>query len=506
MADTFTTNLNLTKPQIGGDTDAWGTLLNADFDTIDAIFAGAGTGTSVGLNVGTGKTLAVAGTANITGGGSLGGTFTGTPTFSGLITLSGGGALSGTFTGAPTFSGNVAFTGTPNFSNSHAIGTLSSWGGGKAFQVGSWSSLWTDTTATTAISSNAYWNGTSWVYNTTGIANQYYQATQSHFWRSAVSGGAGTNITAWVQQMSLDASGNLAAAGTATFNGTGNSYFGGNLGIGNTSPAYRLDVRGGDFILSRSAAGTAGDAAINFGNNTNNYIYSGNSSNLMAFATNGSERMRIDSSGNLLVGTTSQLSTARTTIVGSSTNVGLGVQVGNAAFGSLWTNTSGTSNYYPAVFYNNGTSLSLCGSIAVSGTLTAYNVTSDYRLKENIVPLTGALDKISQLKPSLYNYKADPSTQIEGFIAHELQAVVPHAVTGVKDGTREEQYEVTPAVLDDKGLVVTPAVMGTRTVPDYQGVDSSFLIPHLVAAIQELNAKVTAQAADIAALKAKVGI
>jgi hypothetical protein len=110
------------------------------------------------------------------------------------------------------------------------------------------------------------------------------------------------------------------------------------------------------------------------------------------------------------------------------------------------------------------------------------------------------LAKVAQLKPVTYKWKVD-NTQSQGFIAHELQEVVPECVTGTKDATRQEEYEVTPAVKDEQGKITTPAVMGTRTVPAYQGVDTSFLVATLTAAIQELSAKNDALTARITALE-----
>ena len=121
----------------------------------------------------------------------------------------------------------------------------------------------------------------------------------------------------------------------------------------------------------------------------------------------------------------------------------------------------------------------------------AYNTSSDYRLKTDAQPMTGATDRLKQLNPVNFEWIAD-GTRVDGFLAHEAQAVVPEAVTGTKDAMRDEEYEVTPEVTDDDGNVVTKAVMGTRSVPDYQGIDQSKLVPLLVATIKELEARITA--------------
>ena len=133
------------------------------------------------------------------------------------------------------------------------------------------------------------------------------------------------------------------------------------------------------------------------------------------------------------------------------------------------------------------------GSISVNGASNvAFNTSSDYRLKENIEPMTGAIDRLNKLKPSRFNFIADPERTMDGFIAHEVSDYVPEAITGEKDAMTTEEFVETEAVFDEEGNEITPAIMGTREVIDPQGIDQSKLVPLIVASIQELSAKVTA--------------
>ena len=116
-------------------------------------------------------------------------------------------------------------------------------------------------------------------------------------------------------------------------------------------------------------------------------------------------------------------------------------------------------------FHRSGTQV---GNISVTSTATAYNVSSDYRLKENLVALTGATARVKQLKPYRFNFKIEPSKTVDGFVAHEAQTVVPEAVTGTKD----EVYT------DDTAL-------NKKGDPIYQGIDQAKLVPLLTAALQE---------------------
>ena len=255
------------------------------------------------------------------------------------------------------------------------------------------------------------------------------------------------------------------------------------VGIGTTSPAAKLDISGSTSVANRSLRmlpTTEADIVANVRTSTIQRIttdsvlamgyattpdawyisasYGGTGAyKPLAFATSDTERMRIDSSGNLIIAKTTTAATTAGTYFSASDFGALAVSQATGNRAAIFSNTSGTGT----------------GNITINASTTSYNTSSDYRLKENIQPMTGALAKVSALKPVTYKWKADGSNG-EGFIAHELQAVVPDCVTGEKDA------------VDDDGN------------PKYQGVDTSFLVATLTAAIQELKA-------ELDAVKAKVG-
>ena len=198
-------------------------------------------------------------------------------------------------------------------------------------------------------------------------------------------------------------------------------------------------------------------------------------------------RMTIDSNGVVLVG-----STSFNAIIAGST-AGCALQSAGTVWGSRQNDVGGHFNRYSSngavvTFAKEGTTV---GSVSVTASATAFNTSSDYRLKTDAQPMTGASDRVLALNPVNFKWIAD-GTRVDGFLAHEAQAVVPEAVTGTKDAMMDEEYEVTPAVLDADGNETTPAVMGTRSVPDLQGIDQSKMVPLLVAALQEALARITA--------------
>jgi hypothetical protein len=257
-----------------------------------------------------------------------------------------------------------------------------------------------------------------------------------------------------------------------------------NVGIGVT-PSFKLQAYNsstGDVTVAKFANqgyGTSGKAYIELGgqygdggSRIGSFNASGNTSNLI-FETHASssgvftEQMRIDSSGHVLVNSTTPIS-------GRDERLQIFGLPGSYAAAATYMSATTAQQHFS--FCNpNGQ----VGYVQTNGSVTTYVSVSDYRLKENIVPMTGALATVSRLKPVNYKWKVDGSNG-QGFIAHELQEVIPDCVAGDKDA------------VDKDGN------------PVYQGIDTSFLVATLTAAIQELKAINDTQAETINALTARV--
>jgi hypothetical protein len=284
----------------------------------------------------------------------------------------------------------------------------------------------------------------------------------------------------------------------------------GNLGIGTTTPTagYKLNVGSTSDVTTLNGAAitlfTSGSLTSNVGGVLNfrpqlgttisdifnlsicAYDHSGdgnadglsiNGADGVSFSTGGntrSEKMRIDSSGNVVVmnaltGGTGAIFVGRQTTIANAKIEATGndnILVTNQTD----TGTSGKNILY--ILRNTN----YVGGITCTNTTTSFPTSSDYRLKQDIAPMTGALDKVAALKPVTYKWKLDGSDG-EGFIAHELAEVCPRAVTGEKDA------------VDENGN------------PKYQGIDVSFLVATLTAAIQEQQALITSLTARIVALE-----
>jgi hypothetical protein len=239
----------------------------------------------------------------------------------------------------------------------------------------------------------------------------------------------------------------------------------GNVGIGGvTSPSNKLHVyntASADVALLES---TQVFSTLAFKSSTNsstvtvgidgagnaafeNKLSSGN----MRFVTNGSERMRLTSDGDILLGGITSVGNTHASF-DSASNDRMIFNIG-----------SSTTSSVDIINFRNPNGI--VGGINTDGFTTSFSSSSDYRLKENVVKLTNALDKVSELKPSRFNFINEQKT-VNGFLAHEVENIVPEAISGTKDQ------------VDDKGN------------PIYQRIDQSKLVPLLVGAIQELKEEI----------------
>ena len=303
---------------------------------------------------------------------------------------------------------------------------------------------------------------------------------------------AGSNSVLYLDTQDTSSASYITASGSlaiATGSGTPERLrvdSSGNVGIGTSSPDTKLVVANGSDTLKSNLDSDSIDLFAN----GKTFNLGTTSNNVVRFFENNSERMRI-SSGNLLVGKTAESGGTAGHFFSSS---GYARATRNGSMSLL---NRLTSNGSAIDFQKNGTGV---GSISVTGSATAFNTSSDYRLKTDAQSMTGASARVQALNPVNFEWLADGS-RVDGFLAHEAQAVVPEAVHGTKDAMKDEEYEVTPAVLDEDGNETTAAVMGTRSVPDYQGIDQSKLVPLLTAALQEALTKIDDMETRLAALE-----
>ena len=223
--------------------------------------------------------------------------------------------------------------------------------------------------------------------------------------------------------------------------------------VDNTYAAKFGGTAGGDFAIEIGQTGTNGSAGFN----------ATGTGGAMKFSISGSEAMRITQNNNLAIGTTSEFARLHVTAQGDATTPAL--------FEDTRTGSTSTTCI---VIKRNGSNV---GAINTTDTSTAYVTSSDARLKENVVDMTGAIDRVKQLSPKRFNFIADADTTVDGFLAHEAQTVVAEAVTG----THNE--------VDDDGN------------PVMQGIDQSKLVPLLTGALKEAIAKIEDLEARIATLE-----
>jgi hypothetical protein len=223
-------------------------------------------------------------------------------------------------------------------------------------------------------------------------------------------------------------------------------------------------------------AGSASTPSITTTGDTNTGIFFP-AAETTAFTTNGTERMRITSDGRLQLATTSNMPYG-------ANQVRFSFEFNSSAapyYGIEMKDNGSAGTTYGILFSRS----SVIGSISYNASSVSYNTTSDYRLKNNISDVLNAIDRVKQLKPIRFNFISEPNKTVDGFLAHEVQEVVPEAIVGEKDAV--ETY------IDDDG--------NEQTRPFYQGIDQSKLVPLLTAGLQEAIAKIETLEARITALE-----
>jgi hypothetical protein len=314
---------------------------------------------------------------------------------------------------------------------------------------------------------NAYFAGSS-TGITFGSANVYPTNASGTKSSGTLTLGSSSNR---FKDLHLSGTANAVTINTDGPTGTGNGIvmaasgwpYKGRIGMNGTSGGKQYWTA--NYNLNTSSVDSASYYSTYIENSAQNGIIAFGTSS--AVNTAPSERARLDSSGNLLVGTTG--------IPNGTSVYGFGVVDGGGSnLKQIRIASSTATSVSVARFYNSNGNV---GSIQTSGSSTSYVTSSDHRLKENVTGITDGIERVKQLNPSRFNFIADADTTVDGFIAHEAATVVPEAVTGEKDAVDEDGN------------------------PDYQGIDQAKLVPLLTAALQEAITKIEDLEARVATLE-----